>query len=80
MKQTLDLAALDPSLIVAKTPEKWDGGSVVFSAGRGNVAVTYKDWNNKVWKYDGGEFYVSERERVGPIAEALSRAVALCRK
>lgn len=80
MKQTLDLAALDPSLVVAKTPEKWDGGSVVFSAGRGNVAVTYKDWNNKVWKYDGGEFYVSERERVGPIAEALRRAVALCRK
>lgn len=80
MKQTLDLAALDPSLVVAKTPEKWDGGSVVFSAGRGNVAVTYKDWHDKVWKYDGGEFYVSEKERAGPIAEALRRAVELCRK
>lgn len=80
MKQTLDLAALDPSLIVAKTPEKWDGGSVVFSAGPGKVAVTYKDWHDKVWKYDGGEFYVSEQERVAPIAEALRHAVELCRK
>lgn len=79
-KNTLDLAALDPSLIVAKTPEKWDGGSVLFSAGRGNVAVTNKNWNGKVSKFDGGEFYVSEKERAAPIATALRRAVALCRK
>jgi hypothetical protein len=78
--RTLDLAALDPSLVKANTPKKWDGGSVLFGAGRGNVAVSYRDGKGKLLQFDGGEFYVSERERVGPIAEALRRAVALCRK
>jgi hypothetical protein len=78
--RTIDLAALDPSLVKANTPKKWDGGSVLFGAGRGKVAVSYKDRKGKLLQYDGGEFYVSERERVGPIAEALRRAVALCRK
>ena len=79
-EHTVDLAALDPTLVVGKTPKKWDGGAVSFSAGRGKAAVSYRDKKGKLQTYDGGEFYVSERERVGPIAEALRRAVSLCRK
>lgn len=78
--RTLDLAALDPSLVIGNTPKKWDGGSVLFGAGGGKTAVSYKDGNGKLMLFGGGEFYVSERERVGPIADALRRAVALCRK
>lgn len=78
--RTLDLAALDPSLVKANAPKKWDGGSVLFGAGRGKAAVSYTDRKGKLMRFDGGEFYVSEKERVEPIAEALRRAVALCRK
>lgn len=78
--RTLDLAALDPSLVVGNTPKKWDGGSVLFGANRGKTAVSYKDGNGKLMQSGNGEFYVSEKEHVGPIADALRRAVALCRK
>ena len=78
--RTLDLAALDPSLVKGNTPKKWDGGSVLFGAGRGKTAVSYRDGDGKLLQFGSGEFYVSERERVGPIADALRRAVALCRK
>jgi hypothetical protein len=79
-EHTVDLAALDPTLVVGKTPKKWDGGAVSFSGGRGKAAVSHRDSKGRLMQFDGGEFYVSERERVGPIEEALRRAVALCRK
>lgn len=78
--RTLDLAALDSSLVKANAPEKWDGGSVLFGAGHGNIAVSYKDGRGKLMQYDGGEFYVSDKERVEAIAGALRHAVALCKK
>lgn len=79
-EQTLDLTALEPSLVVGKTPEKWDGGSVLFKAAPGKSAVTQKEWNGRVYRYDGGEFFVSEKGHVEEIADALRRAVELCRK
>ena len=78
--RTVDLAALDPTLVKANTPKKWDGGSVIFGAGGGKAAVSYKDRCGKLMESGGGEFYVSEKERVGAIAGALRHAVALCRE
>jgi len=79
-ERTLDLAALDPSLVRGETPKKWDGGVVTFGAGRGKVAVRYTGRKGKLLGSDGDRFYVSEKERVEQIADALRRAVALCRK
>ena len=79
-ERTLDLAALDPSLVRGETPKKWDGGVVTFGAGQGKSALRYTDTKGRLREYGGGEFYVSEKDRVEPIASALRRAVALCKK
>jgi hypothetical protein len=78
--RTVDLAALDPTLVKGNTPKKWDGGSVLFGAGRGKAAVRFTDRHGKLMEYDGGEFYVSEKDRVEAIADALRHAVALCKQ
>jgi len=52
----------------------------IISGGGGNVAVSYRDRRGKLMQYDGGEFYVSDKERVVAIAGALRHAVALCKK
>ncbi|HKG13049.1 MAG TPA: hypothetical protein VKB12_06910 [Pyrinomonadaceae bacterium] len=78
--RTVDLAALDPSLVRGETPKKWDGGFVAFSAGRGKAAVSYTDTNGKLQAYDGDGFYVNKKERVEQIADALRHAVELCKK
>lgn len=79
-ERTVNLAALDPALVRGENPKKWDGGRVMFGAGRGKVAVTERDRRGRLHEYEGGEFYVSEEGAVEGIAKALRQAVVTCRK
>jgi hypothetical protein len=79
-ERIVNLAALDPTLVRGESPKKWDGGVIIFGAGLGKVAVRSRDERGKMQEYEGGEFYVSEKEQVEAIAQALRRTVMLCRK
>lgn len=76
---TVNLAALDPSLVRGETPTR-RGGVVIFEAGKGDTPVSYRGWDGKLKQYNGGELWVGKREHVKPIADALRHAVALCKK
>ena len=77
---SVDLRELDPALVKAERPKGWRGGQVVFSAGGGRRVLTTRDKRGKVSSYDGGTFYVSEDAALDAIAEALRRAISMCRE
>lgn len=75
----VDLSALDPSLVRGETPTR-SGGVVIFEAGAGKTPVSYRGGDGKLQQFNGGELWVGKREHVKPIADALRRAVELCKK
>lgn len=79
-ESTVNLSAIDPALVKGENPKKWDGGRVIFGAGRGKTAVSRRDRKGRLQEYEGGEFYVSEEGAVEEIAGALRRAVSACRQ
>jgi hypothetical protein len=80
VERTVDLTALDPSLVVGITQKKRKGGAVSFIAAGGKMSVRGVNWFGKPVEYDGDELFVGETERVEPLVNALRRAVTLCRK
>ncbi len=77
-ENTVNLALLDPALVRADRPKKWDGARVVFGSQRGKLALSFRDQRGKLRQYEGGEFYVSELDAVDSIARAMRQAVTLC--
>jgi hypothetical protein len=80
VERTVDLTALDPSLVVGITEKKRKGGAVSFIAAGGKMSVRGVNWLGKPVEYDGDELYVGETERVEPLVNALRHAVTLCKK
>jgi hypothetical protein len=76
----VDLRALDPSLVKAEKPKGWSGGRITFSAGRGGVAVTTRVKGGETRSFDGSFFYVSDAAAVDVMAEALRRAIVMCKE
>jgi hypothetical protein len=76
----VDLRALDPSLVKAEKPKDWGGGRVTFGAGRGGVAVTTRVKGGRTQSFDGSFFYVSDAAAADVIAEALRRAIVMCKE
>jgi hypothetical protein len=77
---SVDLKDLEPSLVKAAKPKGWKGGRIDFGAAGGRRVVTSRDKRGKVSAYDGGTFYVSEEAAVDAVAEALRRAVSMCKE
>lgn len=80
VERVVDLKALDPALVIAITPKKQKGAAVSFITGNGKTAVKGVDWFGNPVEFDGDELYVSDRARVEAIADALRRAVTLCKE
>jgi hypothetical protein len=74
---TVDLKALEPSLVKAEKPKSWSGGRITFGSKPGERAVTERI-NGKVMEYDSGEFFISEAPAVDVIADALRQAITMC--
>lgn len=80
VERVVDLKALDPAQVVAITPKRVKGAAVSFITGNGTTAVRGVDWSGKPVEFDGDELYVNDRAHVEAIADALRRAVTLCKK
>jgi hypothetical protein len=77
---SVDLKDLEPSLVKAERPKGWRGGRIDFRAEGGRRVVTSPQKGGKVSSYDGGTFYVSEESELDAVAEALRRAITMCRE
>ena len=76
---SVDLTKLDPTQVKADIPKGWKGGRVVFVSVAGKNAVTSPSFWGRAQRENTSEFALSDPEALEGIAEALRRAILLCR-